>query len=107
VRVLEALGLTRFFSYVYAGGDGPLKPDPSGIHACCKHLGMAADAFTYMIGDGPQDIRAGRNAGAITIGIATNLFASKADLAASDPHLIFDSFDELVARLASERDRQN
>jgi phosphoglycolate phosphatase len=99
VRVLEALDLARFFGLVYAGGDGPLKPDPFGIHACCKHFGAAPDRTTWMIGDGPQDIHAGRNAGVMTIGIATTLFASRADLVASEPNVIVDSFDELLARL--------
>jgi phosphoglycolate phosphatase len=98
VRVLDALGLAPFFGRVYAGGDGPLKPDPSGIHASCTHFGVAVES-TWMIGDGPQDIRAGKNAGVRTLGIATDLFAKRAELAASEPDALVATFDEMLALL--------
>jgi phosphoglycolate phosphatase len=98
VLVLEGLGLARYFGRVYAGGDGPLKPDPFGIHACCKHFDVAAE-HAWMIGDGPQDVRAGKNAGTRTLGIATALFASRDDLEASAPDALVAAFDDMMALL--------
>ena len=46
----------------------PLKPDPAGILAVCKQLNVPASE-TWMIGDGPQDIGAGKAAGCVTIAV--------------------------------------
>ena len=60
--VLEALGIGRFFRAIWGGGDGPLKPSPAGVLDVVARLGVpASDA--WMIGDGPQDIGAGKAAG--------------------------------------------
>ena len=68
LAVLHALGMTARFSSIVAGGDGPLKPDPAAILAAVAPMGVSPkDA--WVVGDGPQDIGAGRAAGSYTIGI--------------------------------------
>ena len=65
-RVLEELGVTRRFAFVFAGGDGPRKPDPAPVTAVARALGVAP-AELWMVGDGAQDVLAARAAGAFSI----------------------------------------
>ncbi len=95
--VLERLGIAGAFVAIYAGGDGPLKPAPDGLVACCAQLGVApADA--WMIGDGPQDILAGKAAGCFTVAVPG--IAEKERVLAAGPDLVVASLLELVALLA-------
>jgi phosphoglycolate phosphatase len=65
--VLDALGVRDSLVDVWAA-DGPLKPAPDGVLALCARLGIAPrDA--WVIGDGPQDVGAGKAAGAFTIAV--------------------------------------
>jgi phosphoglycolate phosphatase len=68
-RVLEACDLDSFFPVVI-GGDSTLakKPDPAPCLAALAALGTPPGTGT-MIGDGVQDLRAGRAAGLRTIGV--------------------------------------
>jgi HAD superfamily hydrolase (TIGR01509 family) len=97
LRVLRALDLESRFGTVVAGGDGPLKPDPAAIVAALAPLGVAAkDA--WVVGDGPQDIGAGRAAGAYTIAV-TGGFAREDVLRAALPDRVLASLHELPALL--------
>jgi phosphoglycolate phosphatase len=90
--VLEALGIGLFFQAIWGGGDGPLKPSPAGINDVVARLGVhARDA--WMIGDGPQDIGAGKAAGCFTIGVPG--IAERDRLVASGPDLLCESLVEL------------
>lgn len=99
--VLEALGIDLFFTAIWGGGDGPLKPAPAGVLDVLARLGVApGDA--WMIGDGPQDIGAGKAAGCFTIGVPG--IAERERLVASGPDLLCESLVELgevVRRAAS------
>jgi len=55
-RILDGLGLARYFGDAVIGGDGPLprKPDPAGLQHLAASLGATA-ASTIMIGDSPID----------------------------------------------------
>ncbi|MCA9587948.1 MAG: HAD-IA family hydrolase [Myxococcales bacterium] len=66
--VLAGLGLDRAFDHVYAGGDGPLKPSPAGVTRALEALSRGA-ADAWLVGDGPQDVAAGRAAGVYTIAV--------------------------------------
>jgi phosphoglycolate phosphatase len=66
--VLAGLGLDRAFDHVYAGGDGPLKPSPDGVVRALAAL-ACAPADAWLVGDGPQDVAAGRAAGVYTIAV--------------------------------------
>jgi phosphoglycolate phosphatase len=63
-RVLDGLGLGRFFDGVI-GGDTPFgrKPDPAGLLHLARTAG-ASPAATLLVGDSPTDLRTARNAGA-------------------------------------------
>ena len=96
--LLEALGLTGKLRAIVAGGDGPLKPDPSAIHAALAPLGVAPED-AWVIGDGPQDVGAGRAAGAWTVGVLGG-FASEATLREARPDRILASLEGLATLLA-------
>ena len=66
LAVLRHFGLLERFAFVYAGGDGPLKPAPDGLLAARAALDVSPEtgATLWMIGDGPQDVGAARAAGA-------------------------------------------
>jgi phosphoglycolate phosphatase len=67
-RILEALGVRPLLGCVIGGGSTrALKPDPSVVHAALEALGGVAPADAWLVGDGPQDVEAARNAGAVSI----------------------------------------
>jgi phosphoglycolate phosphatase-like HAD superfamily hydrolase len=51
-----------------------------------------------MVGDGPQDVLAGRHAGAFTVGVRGGIQAEERLLAA-EPHVVIDTLAELAAVL--------
>lgn len=63
VRVLDGLGLSRFFAEVIGGGGGrPLKPDPAGLRALIEGAGVSP-AEAVMVGDSAVDLRTAAAAG--------------------------------------------
>src|SRR5262249_10904724 len=64
-RILDGLGLTKFFSAGIFGGDGPLprKPDPIGMLTLCERAGVAT-ADAVLVGGSFIDWQTARNAGA-------------------------------------------
>ena len=63
-RVLDGLGLARFFPLIIAG-DGVIarKPDPAGLWQLGRDAGVTADA-TLLVGDSKNDVETARRAGA-------------------------------------------
>lgn len=96
--VLAELGIERSFGAVFAGGDGPLKPSPHGIQTVVRQLGVELES-AWMIGDGPQDVLAGRAAGCFTVAVAG--IADKEHVLAAEPHVVVDSLLDVV-RLAQQ-----
>lgn len=94
--VLEQLGIAGSFGTVFAGGDGPLKPSPHGVLEVVRELGVQID-HAWLIGDGPQDVLAGRAAGCFTIAVPG--IADRERVLEAAPHLVVDSLLD-VARLA-------
>lgn len=96
LHVLEDLAIGRFFRAIWAGGDGPLKPSPAGVVELLARLSVRPrDA--WMIGDGPQDIGAGKAAGCFTVGVPG--IAERDRLLASAPDLVCETLIELRDRL--------
>jgi phosphoglycolate phosphatase len=95
--VLGALGIAERFAAIYAGGDGPLKPDPASIRAV---LGEVPAASAWVIGDGAQDVGAGRAAGCVTVGVLGG-YGDVERLRASAPDVLLASLEELPALLAT------
>ena len=94
LAVLDALGVRDRFAAVSAAGDGPLKPDPEGLLRLCSALSARAED-TFMVGDGPQDIGAGRSAGCITVAVLGG-FHDEARLRALAPDYLLRSLHELA-----------
>jgi phosphoglycolate phosphatase len=101
--VLEALGIAPSFTAVYAGGDGPLKPSPAGVLSLLAILGVPPrDA--WVVGDGPQDIAAGRAAGCFTVALrAPESIAEGERVLAEKPDLVVVSLGELAAAFTGAR----
>jgi phosphoglycolate phosphatase len=93
VLVLEALAIDGFFKAIWGGDDGPLKPSPAGVLHVLARLGVGASG-AWMIGDGPQDIGAGRTAGCFTVGVPG--IAHRDRLVGGAPDLLCESLVELV-----------
>ena len=87
--LLDTLGLTARFRVVVAGGDGPLKPDPAAIMAALAPMSIAPED-AWVVGDGTQDVRAGKAAGAWTVGVLGG-FATEAALREAHPDRVLDS----------------
>lgn len=99
LAVLRGLGLEARFQGVVAGDDLPKrKPDPAMVHETARLLGVPVQAVV-MVGDGPQDVLAGRAAGAFTVGVRGGIQAFER-LAASAPDLMIDTLAELPAALS-------
>lgn len=68
VRILEGLGIDRFFGAVVGGDSLPTrKPDPAMVHEALRLLGGVAPGEAWLVGDGPQDVEAARAAGAVPV----------------------------------------
>lgn len=92
--VLARLGVRSLFAAVSAGGDVPSpKPSPDPILALAQKLSLAPEQMV-MIGDGPQDVEAGRRAGCRTIGVKGGFLAVERLLDAK-PDVVIASLAEL------------
>jgi phosphoglycolate phosphatase len=103
LTVLRGLGLTARFHAIVAGDDLPQKkPDPAMVLEAGRQLGtLAADLI--MVGDGAQDVLAGRAAGALTVGVRGGIQAFER-LAQAKPDYLLDTLadlPQLVSQLAS------
>jgi phosphoglycolate phosphatase len=96
--VLEHLGVVGAFDAVYAGGDGPLKPAPDGAQKVLATLGVPA-SLAWLVGDGPQDVLAGRAAGCFTIAVPG--IADQEHVLAAKPDLVISSLHELAPLVRS------
>jgi 2-phosphoglycolate phosphatase len=96
LAVLDALSARGLFEAIVAGEDAPLKPDPRGVLAALAGLqAPVSPAEAWVVGDGPQDVLAGRAAGCVTVGVRGG-FASDERLEAAAPDVVLDSMHELV-----------
>ncbi|MDB4945578.1 MAG: Phosphoglycolate phosphatase [Labilithrix sp.] len=96
LALLDALGLRESFAAVWGAGDGPLKPAPDSVLAVTRALGVASPS-AWMIGDGPQDVGAGKAAGAFTVGVFG--IAERERLLGSRPDLLVPSLTALLGYL--------
>jgi phosphoglycolate phosphatase len=101
LAVLAALGLDAHVDVLVAGGDGPLKPHPAPVLRAAAQLG-ATPARVWMVGDGLQDIAAGRAAGAVTVGIP-GPFHGEAALEGAQATAVLASLADLPRLLSAAR----
>ncbi|MGQ9688609.1 MAG: HAD family hydrolase [Desulfobaccales bacterium] len=93
--LVEAMGLAGFFRAV-RGGDsyGALKPSPGGLLALISELGTEPGK-TLMVGDKPEDIMTGRQAGAHTAAL-TYGYSNREALQAAQPDCLLEAFPEVA-----------
>jgi phosphoglycolate phosphatase len=98
IAVLEAFGAIDRFATIVAGGDvTALKPDPMALVLIAERVGCKP-AELVVVGDGPQDIEAGKRVSAFTVGVRGGIAAPERLLAA-DPDLVLPSLLELPAAI--------
>lgn len=85
-RILRGLGILSAFRVVL-GGDSlrTKKPHPAPIRFALTRMRVSQPQNALMVGDGKNDILAGRAAGTWTCGIRSNI-GSRAKLLAAQPH---------------------
>ena len=97
-RTLETLALLdidQYFSCVVTPDDPPApKPSPEGVLWICQMFDTASSE-TLVVGDSVLDIRAGRDAGAITVGCTWGV-ADREALAHVGADFVVESVDELT-----------
>jgi phosphoglycolate phosphatase len=95
-HILDLLGLSPYFALVIGGDSLPnKKPHPEPILNALKTIGFINPKRAVVIGDSPNDVRAGRAAGTYTCGIRSNI-ADFQKLADSKPDYMIRSMKELT-----------
>lgn len=96
LRFLEQYDLTRYFDAIITGLSAPrTKPFPDPIFMAAQKMGVQAGEC-LMVGDTTVDIRAGKSAGAQTVGVLCGFGEEKelrdmgADLILSNTHQLAD-----------------
>jgi phosphoglycolate phosphatase len=99
LRILEGLGLARFFRAIYGGNSfATKKPDPLGANTILSELGTAA-AQAAMVGDSEVDVQTARNAGMISA--IVNFGFGTHDREMHPPDIYLDRMEELVPLIAN------
>jgi len=93
-RELEKFGLAKYFQYIITAldTDDP-KPSPEALIKCAKQLDIQM-CKCVVVGDSIADIRAGKSAGAKTVGVLSGIF-SRNELEKEKPDLILESVNQL------------
>jgi phosphoglycolate phosphatase len=102
LAVLDGLGVRGRFAFVYAGGDGPLKPSAEPVVACARALTIDVRSL-WVVGDGDQDVRAARAAGAVAVGVLGG-FTQEEKLRAADPDVVLAAIGDLPRLLRGDDD---
>lgn len=89
--VLEALGIRH--EALWGGGHGPMKPAPDGLLAVARELQIPIER-AWMIGDGPQDVLAGKAARCFTVAVPG--IADRNHVLEAKPDLVIESLTELL-----------
>jgi N-acetyl-D-muramate 6-phosphate phosphatase len=95
MRFLEQFDLVKYFDAIITGLSAPhTKPFPDPIFLAAKMMGVKADEC-LMIGDTTVDMRAGKSAGAQTVGVLCG-FGEEQELKQMGADLIISNTDKLV-----------
>jgi phosphoglycolate phosphatase len=99
--ILAGLGVASRFAHICGPEDVPAKkPDPAGLHWLMANAGVAPGAAA-MVGDSPVDVRAGRAAGILTVGVSYGL--DPEGLRAEPPDVLLDDLRGLPAVVRGPR----
>jgi phosphoglycolate phosphatase len=100
VRILDALGLARYFRAIYGGNSFETKkPDPFGANTILEELG-AAPQSAMVVGDSEVDIQTARNAGTLAAAVNYGFGVHDRNLYPADVYL--DSITDLVPLVCSD-----
>jgi phosphoglycolate phosphatase len=103
-RILEGLGLTRYFARVYGGNSfEQKKPHPIGVETLLKELGVERNR-TVLVGDSAVDIRTARNAGIMACGVTYGF--QPEGFQDEPPDVVVDRAEDLTPVLLAEPDHQ-
>jgi phosphoglycolate phosphatase len=96
--ILTGLGVADRFFRIYGAGDTETKkPDPGGLRRIAAEAGVDPGA-AVMVGDSAIDIRTGRAAGTLTVGVTYGFDAES--FRADPPDLLVSRLTELAGRLS-------
>jgi phosphoglycolate phosphatase-like HAD superfamily hydrolase len=70
------------------------KPHPEGLEKAMQLLGSAKETCTY-VGDAPEDVRMGKNAGLLTVAVRSAYPTSK-NLLNEQPDIHLESIEEML-----------
>jgi len=97
VRILEGLGLAKYFRAVYGGNSFETKkPDPLGARRILEEFGAAPEE-AMLVGDSEVDVQTARNAG--TLAVTVNYGFGTHDRTANPADIYLDRLTELVPLL--------
>jgi len=100
LRFLEQFGLTRYFDVIITALSAEhTKPYPDPVLLAAERMGVAPE-HCLMIGDTTVDIRAGRSAGAQTVGVLCG-FGAEDELKRQGADLILASTPDLITVLVA------
>jgi len=101
IRILDALGLSKYFRVVYGGNSfATKKPDPYGTNQILKELNAAPEEVLF-VGDSDVDVQTARNAG--TLAAIVNYGFGVYDRASNPADFSLDEFQDLLAILTKAR----
>src|SRR5712664_1648212 len=102
VRILEGLGLAKYFRAVYGGNSFETKkPDPLGANTILREF-AASPNEAILIGDSEVDVQTARNAG--TLAAAVNYGFGTHDRAAYPADIYLDRLTDLAPLLGKSRE---
>ena len=101
VRILEGLGLAKYFRAVYGGNSfATKKPDPLGAQTILREF-AAEPAEAILIGDSEVDVQTARNAG--TLVAAVNYGFGTHNRATHPADLYLDRLSDLIPLLVGQK----
>jgi len=94
-REIEQLNLTSMFEALICNEHiVNKKPHPEGLEKAIQLMGSARDACLY-VGDAPEDVRMGKNAGLVTVAVRS-AYPTSRNLLSENPDIHLESIDELL-----------
>ena len=99
VRILDALGLSKYFQSIYGGNSfESKKPDPFGANTILREFGIAAQE-SAMVGDSEVDVQTARNAGMKAVVATYGFGMHDQDINPADVYI--DQFQDLAPLVAN------
>lgn len=94
IEELEKLGLAKYFQTVVTALDTKFpKPSPEALLQCASKMAVQI-SDCLIVGDSVSDIKAGKSAGATTVGVLSGIYSRK-ELEREKPDLILESVNIL------------